>query len=75
MIERMIANWFQEHNFFWNLKTGRKIPDEQDVLDALDEAARVLYTEQVGAELHVARLIIKKKHRGHDVYVYAGSYE
>ena len=75
MIEKTLAQWFKERNWTWKLKKGERVPTVQDVLDALDEAARMLYTEQVGAELHVARLIIKKKHRGHDVYVYVGPYE
>jgi hypothetical protein len=35
----------------------------------------MLYNEPVGTQLEVGRLIIKKLHHGHDVYIYVGPYE
>jgi hypothetical protein len=74
-LESDLASWFASHNWTWKLKTGKKIPDEVDVLDVLDAAAKDLYNEPVGAELHVGRLIIKKLHQGFDVYAYFGQYD
>lgn len=75
-LEQDISEIFEKHGWTWHLKEGSPIiPSEEDVEQALDEAARILYNESVGAQLQVGRLIIIKKHRGHDVYVYAGDYE
>lgn len=74
MLEKIISEWFRKNNWTWNLKSGTVSPSETDVEDALDEAARILYNENVGAQLEVGRLIIKKKHTGHDVYMYVGEY-
>ena len=74
-LEEEIAKIFAEHDWSWSLKDqGRVIPDKDDILAALDEAARLLYDEPVGSQLEVGRLIIVKKHTGHDVYVFAGEY-
>lgn len=73
---RDLAQWFLDHEFFWSLKNGvQRIPDEDDIQAALDEAARVLYDEPVGTQLEVGRLIVRKSERSHDVYVHAGTYE
>lgn len=75
-LEQDLAAQFAKHGWTWNLRDGGTvIPDEEDIEQALDEAARLLYNEQVGTELEVGRMIIKKKHRGHDVYLYIGPYE
>ena len=74
-LEDDIAEIFEKHGWEWNLKKGTTIPDSWDIEQALDEAARLLYNEPVGTQLEVGRLIIQKKHRGHDVYVYVGPYD
>lgn len=75
MIEVFLAEYFNKRQWFWNLKgRGRVVPTEADFEAALDEAARQLLKEPVGSRLSVGRLIIEKKHNGHDVYVYVGEY-
>lgn len=75
-LESDLAKVFTENGWTWKIKgKGATVPDEQDIERALDEAARLLYNESVGTQLEVGRLIIKKKHRGHDVYVYAGPFD
>ena len=74
-LETDIAQHFESKGWTWKLKDGTVTPTDEDVERALDEAARLLYNENVGAQLEVGRLIIVKKHRGHDVYVMAGTYE
>lgn len=75
-LEEEIAQRFLENGYEWKIKDkGKKVPDADEIQQALDEAARVLYNEPVGTQLEVGRLIIVKKHRGHDVYMFAGTYE
>jgi hypothetical protein len=75
-LESDIAKTFTDNGWKWKLKGGRHvIPTEEDVLAALDEAARMLYNEPVGTQLTVGRLIIVKKEIGHDVYLFAGPYQ
>jgi len=75
-LEEELARIFRKNGWTWNLKENNPIvPGEEDIAQALDEAARILYDESVGAQLQVGRLIIIKKHLGHDVYIYAGDYE
>lgn len=75
-LEEEIAQRFIENNWTWKVKEkGEIIPDSDDIQVALDEAARVLYNEPVGTQLEVGRLIIVKKHRGHDVYLYVGPFD
>ena len=75
-LESEIANTFVEKGWKWKMKGGRyETPSEQDVLAALDEAARLLYNEQVDTQIVMGRLIIRKKEIGHDVYLFAGPYE
>ena len=75
MIEQIISEFFTRMGWTWNLRGGRVVtPSEEDVLAALDEAAKQLYNQPVGTQLQVGRLIIEKKHRGHDVYMYVGEY-
>ena len=76
MVEEEIARVFRKNGWEWKLKDkGSIVPDEDDVAAALDEAARMLYDEPVGTQLEVGRLIIMKRHRGHDVYIFVGEYE
>jgi hypothetical protein len=74
-LESELAEQFKRNDWKWTLLGVPSIPDEQDILNALDDAAKDLYTEPVGAELHFGRLIIRKKHRGFDVYCFVGQYE
>ena len=75
-LEDELAKTFSEKGWTWHLKGDRVVvPSADDIEAALDEAARLLYNEEVGAQLEVGRLIIKKLHRGHDVYVYVGQYD
>lgn len=75
MIEEIISKFFRQNGWTWNLKGGRVVsPSEDDVLAALDEAARMLTSEPVGTRLSVGRLIIEKKHVGHDVYIFVGDF-
>lgn len=74
MLEEEIARVFRKNGWTWKLKKGTVVPDEGDVMDALDEAARVLYDEPVGTQLEVGRLIIKKTATGQDAYIYVGEY-
>lgn len=75
MLEQIISEFFAARGWTWNLKGGRVVvPSEQDILFALDEAAKQLHNQPVGTILQVGRLTIEKKNTGHDVYVYAGEY-
>jgi hypothetical protein len=75
-LEEELARIFRKNGWQWHLKGDKWIiPDEEDILDALDEAARVLYDKNVGDRLEVGRLIIEKRPLGHDVYVFAGTFE
>ena len=70
-----IARIFRKNGWTWNLRDKSSVvPDEDDIEAALDEAARMLYDEPVGSQLEVGRLIVKKKHQGHDVYLFMGAY-
>lgn len=74
-LEEEIADTFQRNEWTWRLKDkGMVVPDEIDVGETLDEAARLLYDRPVGTQLEVGRLIIVKTSSGHDVYVFAGEY-
>lgn len=75
MVERIISEFFTKMGWTWNLKGDRVVvPSEDDVLAALDEAAKQLKDWPVAARLQVGRLIIEKKHTGHDVYMYVGEF-
>lgn len=75
MVEEEIARIFRKNGWTWNLKgKSSVVPDEDDITAALDEAARLLYDEPVGTQLEVGRLVIQKKHHGHDVYLFVGEY-
>lgn len=74
MIEEIISKFFASQGWTWKLKSGTVVPSEADVQAALDEAAKQLYNQPVGTQLQVARLIIEKKHSGHDVYMFVGTY-
>lgn len=75
-LEKTIADWFELNNFMWSVKDkGYVVPSESDVEAALDEAARILYNEEVDTQLAVGRLHIVRTENGHDVFVYIGSYQ
>ena len=75
-LEKTIADWFEQNNFMWSVKDkGYIIPTETEVEAALDEAARILYAEPVDTQLAVGRLHIVRTEKGHDVFMYIGSYE
>lgn len=75
MIEQIISEFFAKRGWTWRLKGGTVVsPSESDVIAALDEAAAQLRNQPVGSTLQVARLLIEKKHTGHDVYMYVGEY-
>lgn len=75
-LESDIVKQMNNQHYMWHLKGDQwRIPTEHDVRAALDEAARMLYDEPVGAQLEVGRLIIVKKNKGFDVYVMAGTFQ
>lgn len=75
-LEDELAAWFAKNGWTWHLKGDREVvPSPWEIEAALDEAARMLYNEEVGTQLEVGRLIIKKLHKGHDVYIYVGQYD
>jgi hypothetical protein len=76
VIEQEISRLFRKNGWTWSVKDkGSIVPDEDDVLATLDEAAKLLHDEPVGAQVEVGRLIIQKKHLGHDVFMFVGEYE
>lgn len=74
-LESDLADIFSDNDWTWSTSEGSRVPREEDFELALDAAAKELYNEDVGTQLEVGRLIIKKKHQGHDVYVFAGTYQ
>lgn len=75
-LESDIVETFVKNDWKWKMKGGRhETPSEDDVLAALDEAARLLYSEPVDTQIVMGRLIIRKKEIGHDVYLFAGPYQ
>ena len=74
MIEMMVVDIFDKTGHRWNTGNGLVRVDDDDVKKVLDHAAKVLYDEPVGTRLSVGGLIIEKRDRGHDVYVYLGKY-
>lgn len=75
MIEELTTYVFDRIGHLW--KSGGKLikPTEEDVREVLDEAARLLYTEPIDSRLETGGLIIEKTDKGHDVYVFLGSYK
>lgn len=74
MIADLINHIFTETGHRWRVGGSLRIPDEDNIRLALDEAARLLYTEKVGATLTVGGLIVEKRDKGYDVYVRVGNY-
>lgn len=74
-LESDLARVFDKNKWTWNFTNGKRIPDENDIEAALDEAARLLYDGKAGDSLFMGRLFIVKKEIGHDVYVFAGPYQ
>lgn len=75
MLVEELARRFRVNGWTWTVR-GREdvVPEESHIQAALDEAVKMLYDEPVGAQLEVGRLIIQKKHTGHDVYMFVGEY-
>lgn len=74
MLIDLILEVFAATGRFWNIGSKATTPTEDDVRKALDAAAQVLYSEDVGSSLLVGGLYIVKHEAGYDVYVYAGDY-
>lgn len=74
MLTDLILYVFTTTGRFWSVGGKATTPTEDDVRKALDEAARVLYNEEVGTSLLVGGLNIVKHKAGYDVYVYVGDY-
>lgn len=75
MIEMMIVDTFDKIGHRWNTDKGLIRVDDDDVKKVLDHAAKMLYDGDIGDRLSVGGLIIEKAPKGHDVYVYVGSYQ
>jgi hypothetical protein len=75
MIEELIERIYKERQHKWKIDNKMVVPTENDIMLALDEVARLLHTEEPGTRLDIGGLIVDKTYRGHDVYVYVGSYQ
>ena len=75
MIEMLVVDIFDKIGHRWNTDQGLIRVEDDDVTKVLDHAAKRLYDGAVGDRLSVGGLIIEKRDRGHDVYVYVGSYQ
>jgi len=73
--QRTVADWFKKIDLQWSITDGPRVPDEDDVDRAFDEAAKVLYNQSVDTQLTVGGMHIVKTTDGHDVFMYVGSYE
>lgn len=74
MLIDLILYVFTSTGRFWNVGGKATTPTEEDVRKTLDEAARLLYSEEVGTSLTVGGLHIIKHETGYDTYVYTGNY-
>jgi len=74
MVIDLILEIFTATGRFWKADGKAITPTEDDVRAALDEAARILYAEEVGTSVTVGGLKIEKTETGHDVYAYVGQY-
>lgn len=78
LIEFLTAH-FAKHGWEWNLSDGKRVPTEKDFRVALDEAERVLYSDngeqryEIGTPLQIGRLVIIKNKTSFDIYVMAGT--
>jgi hypothetical protein len=76
MLEETLAEFAQKLKHTVRLDTGYYItPEQEDFEKILDEAARQLYNEPVGATLRIARLLIERKEGYFDVYQHVGIYK
>jgi hypothetical protein len=77
VITDIISETWKRIGFTWSLKDtdARLQPSSKDVEQTLDEAVRVLYTSEVGARFEGGGLIVEKRPRGHEVYVFVGTYQ
>lgn len=71
-IARFIAGYFKYNNWSWKLTQDRVVPTEEDVTKVIDKATSMLYSEAVGTQLSVGRLIIRKEDKTMDVYMFVG---
>lgn len=75
MIANIIADVFMRIGQTWRIGGMNLQPQEDEVEIILDEAAKKLYNEDLGARFEMGGLIVEKREGGHDVYCYVGSYE
>lgn len=78
-IEFELAEFFADHGYTFTVRDelGQKVritPDDNDFGRILDDAAGMMYNEAVGNRMNLGRLIIEKREKDFDVYVYVGSY-
>lgn len=73
-IAEEIQQTFEKNMWEWNFSTGYRIPTVEEIEAVLDKAAVTLHEQPTGTQLEVGRLIIRKLHRGHEVYIYSGKY-
>lgn len=74
MIGEIASSIFKRIGHTW--KSGNKffIPTEDDVEGVLDQAAATMYDSEPGDRLEIGGLIVEKRAKGFDVYVYVGPY-
>lgn len=73
----LILEIFGNIGHMWHYSHGWFKPNEKDVEQMLDNAAKALYDGSIGDrfEAGTTGLIIEKAEHGHDVYVYVGNYQ
>lgn len=74
IVAEKIHDWFKTNKWTWKISGESVEPGLDDIEKMLDEAAKTLYDEPVGTQLEVGRLIVKKLHRGHEVYIFVDEY-
>lgn len=75
MIEQIVSEVFRRIGQVWKVGNAFIYPDEEDVRQVLDEGAKTLYDGAIGDRLELGGLIMEKRPKGHDVYIYIGNYE
>lgn len=68
-----LSTWFAEHGWTWKVGGKDIAPSSSDMSKTIDTAIKLLYTEPVGTQLSVGRLIVRKETSTHDIYVLVGS--
>lgn len=71
-----LAEEFAKREYTWSIKDSdeRYTPDEDDLEVLLDNLAAALYSGAPGDSAEQGRLLVVKKHHGHDVYLHVGEY-